>query len=346
MKNSRKTIKRVSVFLLTLSLIFSSLNTGSLIAFGSNVTFEESDEIDLEPTTPIDDLLPNTVSSSDNQLENIENDSIENIEENTIQNDIQENTNETYESNDIDNEDILNNETNEEDSSLSEENIENSEEIENEPKLEIVENKEEEIVEEEIIKEVSTIEDLSTEVSELSANDNLNNENIYTTKRLIVSSNVEFDVSNTLSVVNYGNLYILTYENEELCENAHKQLLENKDILFVEVDKVIETSTISNEEIIEKVESKVINNNDINKDVVVGIIDTGIDKQNNLFANRIIDIEKNLSSTGESNSIQDDNGHGTAVASIIAKNSNVMIMPIKIVNSEGKGTVLNLYLAI
>ena len=31
---------------------------------------------------------------------------------------------------------------------------------------------------EEIIKEVSTIEDLSTEVSELSANDNLNNENI------------------------------------------------------------------------------------------------------------------------------------------------------------------------
>lgn len=52
----------------------------------------------------------------------------------------------------------------------------------------------------------------------------------------------------------------------------------------------------------------------------------------------------NFSTSGDG--IQDDNGHGTAVASIIAKNSDAYIMPIKIANSDGKGTVLSLYLAI
>lgn len=78
--------------------------------------------------------------------------------------------------------------------------------------------------------------------------------------------------------------------------------------------------------------------------VVVAILDSGIDKSNSLFGGRIVDLGINLSTSGDG--IQDDNGHGTAVASVVAKNSDAYIMPIKIANSEGKGTVLSLYLAI
>ena len=78
--------------------------------------------------------------------------------------------------------------------------------------------------------------------------------------------------------------------------------------------------------------------------VIVAILDSGIDKSNSLFDGRIVDLGLNLSTSGEG--IQDDNGHGTSVASVIVKNSDAYLMPIKIANSEGKGTVLSLYLAI
>lgn len=72
---------------------------------------------------------------------------------------------------------------------------------------------EEAISDETSITEVDTLSDLSDEVIELNTEDNLNSTNMYATKRLIVLSDTsEFDSYNAISVVNYGNLYILTYE--------------------------------------------------------------------------------------------------------------------------------------
>ena len=83
------------------------------------------------------------------------------------------------------------------------------------------------------------------------------------------------------------------------------------------------------------------------KEVKVAILDTGIDTSK-FDSNRIIDLGINLSSSGEENSILDDNGHGTDMAAIISNNSNefVKLMPIKVANSDGKATVLNTYLGI
>ena len=85
-----------------------------------------------------------------------------------------------------------------------------------------------------------------------------------------------------------------------------------------------------------------------NNKVTVAVLDSGItvtDTNNSIFKDRIID-GINYSATespdGETN---DDNGHGTAVASIITNNTydNVNIMPIKVIDSAGKGTLLSLY---
>lgn len=77
---------------------------------------------------------------------------------------------------------------------------------------------------------------------------------------------------------------------------------------------------------------------------IAAIIDSGIDKNNSKFNGKLVDLGLNFSSSGDG--IQDDNGHGTAMASIISDNSDAYIMPIKIANKDGKGTVLGLYLGI
>lgn len=77
---------------------------------------------------------------------------------------------------------------------------------------------------------------------------------------------------------------------------------------------------------------------------IAAIIDSGIDKNNSKFNDKLVDFGLNFSSSGDG--IQDDNGHGTAMASIISDNSDAYIMPIKIANKDGKGTVLGLYLGI
>lgn len=92
-----------------------------------------------------------------------------------------------------------------------------------------------------------------------------------------------------------------------------------------------------------------LNNNNGNKIITVAVLDTGIDVSRPIFKDRLTYADQlNYSNSGDADNITDDNGHGTEIASIIARNtgSNVKILPIKVLNKEGKGTLAGLYMGI
>ncbi len=76
---------------------------------------------------------------------------------------------------------------------------------------------------------------------------------------------------------------------------------------------------------------------DNSDEIVVGVIDSGIYVNHSVFTNRIVNNTVNLSTSGEKNSIIDDNGHGTSVASIIVLSTpeNVKVKGYKILDSSG-----------
>lgn len=87
--------------------------------------------------------------------------------------------------------------------------------------------------------------------------------------------------------------------------------------------------------------------NKVKNDIpIVAVIDSGIDLNSSLFTDRIINLGDSANYTSEENDIQDTNGHGTSVASIIAENSEAKLLPIKIADEKGYGTVYGLYQAI
>ena len=198
----------------------------------------------------------------------------------------------------------------------------------------------------------NSLDEFSNEVAALVSED-VETDSTYATKRLIVLSNIsDFDTYNAVSTISYDNLYILSYDTEKDCKKAYKALSDDSTITSVEVDTFMETegndtldstSASSNETELKKYLDAITPS----KEVKIAILDTGINT-NQFDSNRIIDLGINLSSSGEENSISDDNGHGTDMATIIANNSNefVKLIPIKVANSDGKATVLNTYLGI
>ncbi len=73
------------------------------------------------------------------------------------------------------------------------------------------------------------------------------------------------------------------------------------------------------------------------KEIVIGVLDSGIDYTHELFADRVTDTTFNMSESGGENDCMDDNGHGSAVAGIIALSTpdNVKIKPYKVIDADG-----------
>ena len=82
--------------------------------------------------------------------------------------------------------------------------------------------------------------------------------------------------------------------------------------------------------------------------MTVGIIDSGVDTDHSFLADRIIRTGVNYSDSGTENSEEDDNGHGTHVAGIIADNTtpNVKIRSYKCLNNNGRGSTSSVGAAI
>lgn len=74
-----------------------------------------------------------------------------------------------------------------------------------------------------------------------------------------------------------------------------------------------------------------------NEEIVIGIMDTGIDAEHEIFTDRYVESNVNFSTSGNANSSADDNGHGTAVASVVIQSStdNVKVRSYKVLDNAG-----------
>lgn len=180
--------------------------------------------------------------------------------------------------------------------------------------------------------------------------------------RLIVSSESELsEFYGAISVDHYDGMYFLTYETTDAMEVAYNNFLTNgyvveKDISLDPIQKeetpeddikeevtdteVTDTKEDDSAEVTPKIESVE------DHKTIVAVIDTGLSDITNddALKDRVIE---GTSTIGDS--YVDDNGHGTAVAKIIAEDTageNVYILPIKALDENGKGTVASVALAI
>ena len=183
----------------------------------------------------------------------------------------------------------------------------------------------------------------------------------FDSKRLIVKSSKEFDHYGAVECVSgYKNLHILQYNDPLKTREAYYKLLENDNIDYVEPDVTREMQSKDAKDILGDSDeyfyevrenalswvSKNIGFEDLKDelaqrvlaDVVVAVIDSGVDTDHEHLEGRLQLTNINLSSSGEPNSCEDDYGHGTHVAGIVADNtlSNVKIRPYKVLNNQGK----------
>ncbi len=183
--------------------------------------------------------------------------------------------------------------------------------------------------------------------------------NPYETKRLIVFSDENIDsYGATMEVSGYKNYHIFKYSTEEEMLSAYEHFKSNSAVTNVIFDSVTMLEEVEEDTVSETSSSYLswgassmsistatsyLSNQTLNN-VYVAVIDTGIDTDHYMFSGRI-DFEhgKALTVTTSSSEYkyEDDHGHGTHVSGIITDLtlSNVKIIPIKVMNSEGKGSV-------
>lgn len=83
------------------------------------------------------------------------------------------------------------------------------------------------------------------------------------------------------------------------------------------------------------------NSGEVYDEIVVGVMDTGIDYTHTLYEGRFVENNVNFSTSGASNDPMDDQGHGTATSSIVVMSTpeNVKVKPYKILNKDGSCTL-------
>ncbi|MBO5303710.1 MAG: S8 family serine peptidase [Lachnospiraceae bacterium] len=191
----------------------------------------------------------------------------------------------------------------------------------------------------------SAVENLTSDTLEKAKGLKTDEKNLWQNKCLIVQSAEGFDTKGAIHVIQgYAQMFVLFYETEEATKAAY-EYLQTIPYLTVEPDVMI---SVAEENVIPKLTAKereVSGNVDtqIKSDVTVAVIDSGYDTAG-CGENRIL---SGVDFTG-SDTIQDANGHGTAMANIILDNTkeSVKIMPIKVADANGRSSSLKLYLAL
>ena len=194
----------------------------------------------------------------------------------------------------------------------------------------------------------------------------------FETGRIIVKSKTAIDYQGAIDCVSgYNDLYILQYESAVLAKKAYEFYLTLDNVEYVEPDIIVRVQSdieVPNEFVPEIIPegsasevfdwlSDKIGFNDIKEClkeriaddyVLVATIDSGADIDHDLLKDRVIDSGVNMSGTGNPSSCDDDYGHGTHVAGIIVSNTldNVKIMPYKVLNDEGKGSLSAIAVAV
>ena len=184
--------------------------------------------------------------------------------------------------------------------------------------------------------------------------------------RLIIFSPNDLEFEEAESVTKYDNKYFVEYDSPKATEEAYNKLI--KLGLEVEIDTVqdtpedVENKDTENKEVSDKEIAKtndkdkptetieaVKKNNNEDKTIVVAVLDTGVNVGEDVFTDRIIE-GKNFIDKNKEDNTEDINGHGTSMSRVILdtvssenKDSNIKIMPIKVLDDKGKGTTLTAY---
>lgn len=171
--------------------------------------------------------------------------------------------------------------------------------------------------------------------------------------RLLVISNSEIDKYGAIDYIfGFDNIYLLQYANCNDTCRAYLKYIQNPDILYVEPDRVIELINsalfhqpkLSLYEInngnswgfdyieTEKAFNYILQNKTIDElpQIVVGVIDSGIDINNPMFKNRVLATHSFVDDSEDCDICMD--GHGAEVCSILIENTleNVKLISYKI----------------
>ena len=175
----------------------------------------------------------------------------------------------------------------------------------------------------------------------------------YQTKRLIVKACSEIDTYGAVAVVrSTDNLYVLQYKTEAEAKEALEKYSTGDDIVFAQTDNIVRTTgntplswgvTRMKASIYQEFLSTSIEKM---PEIVVGVLDTGIDPDHPHFNGRIIPNDYDYTSTY--NSSYDGYFHGTHVSGIIvdATLPNVKVQPYKVLDNNGSGSDITIYLGI
>ncbi len=182
-------------------------------------------------------------------------------------------------------------------------------------------------------------------------------ESVFALKRLIVIGNLENDYGASMVIDGYKNYYILCYNSEQETEFAYNQLSKNENLYVIIDQKIYASDYADNDYSYSDYDSwgaEAMDVGGINdyletfgtkEDVVVAVLDTGIDTEHTYFENRLIVNDgviegfSYIETSDVNYAFEDDNGHGTHVAGIITQITpeNVKILPIKVLDSSGEG---------
>ncbi len=176
----------------------------------------------------------------------------------------------------------------------------------------------------------------------------------FDSQRLIVKSNepLEYDEFRILE----EDLFVISFDSISQTEETYERLLTTPGVEWVEPDlelslNVMDTQTITSwsDEFwgmdylgINSYRDYLIQE-EKDDELVVAVIDTGIDPTHPLFENKLSDFGYNFVNRHEDPFDDSYNSHGTHVAGIISKATagldNIKLLPLKVLDSRGKGTV-------
>lgn len=180
--------------------------------------------------------------------------------------------------------------------------------------------------------------------------------NPFQNRRLVVKSPQGFDPYGAVHIIQgYEQIFVLTYETEEETKAAY-EYLKSIPYLMVEQDTVVSSSTIAEiaesgdadapestetTEASDLTESSRMQEMEECHPVTVAVLDTGYD-YNHGHPDRVKD---GIDVSG-ANTVQDANGHGTAMTDIImdATKDSISFLPVRITDDNGRSSSLKLYL--
>ncbi len=180
--------------------------------------------------------------------------------------------------------------------------------------------------------------------------------------RLIIKSKYKIDKLDSISIIGgYDNLWIVQFSNPHSANEAYNYYNSKSTVEFVEPDKSVVLSMPDSEYVsplsedekeyhswgseyvgFDKLNESLAGKTSKLEDTVVAVVDSGVDPDHPLLKGRVVPTRINVTSSGKRNSSDDDLGHGTQVAGIIADNTveKIYIKPYKVIDFRGHGTAV------